>query len=133
MIHPEFAAMVFIGQPRYGEKKPIFLINEESVFDWFDAMLYQDRRQSQIKNFIPQVLTKPEMFKTYFKTISMEDVHDLKIRSTGTSSYMCSKHSHDTKSWQDPNLPISISTCQLGQISKACEFALEKPTGVEEY
>ena len=34
---PTFSAIVFVGQPRFLKKNPIFLINEVEAFEWFDA------------------------------------------------------------------------------------------------
>ena len=123
-LHPTFSAILFVGPPKFKRKNPIFLINEDTLFEWFDEIMHPETADGDELN--PKVLLSPDTLKSCFRTVSLDGIHDLKVRSTGASSYLCSKHSHTTKSWQDPNLPIDITTCQLGQLSPAYRFRFTK-------
>lgn len=119
---PTFSAIVFVGQPRFLRKNPIFIINEAEAFDWFDELMHYTDKESGKRIFTPETLLDPAALHERFKAITLEGIHDLQVRSTGSSSYMCSKHSHETKSWEDSKLPINIRTCQLGEMTNACWF-----------
>ena len=121
-IHPTFSAMIFIGQPNAVQKNPVFLINEEDVFEWMNELFYSTDPSTGKRTLVPETFLDPDIFKANFKTVSKEGIHDLQVRSTGSSSYMCTKHYHEKKYWEDLLMPITIQTCQLAQSAKACKF-----------
>ena len=114
--------MIFIGQPNAVQKNPVFLINEEDVFEWMNELFYSTDPSTGKRTLVPETFLDPDIFKANFKTVSKEGIHDLQVRSTGSSSYMCTKHYHEKKYWEDLLMPITIQTCQLAQSAKACKF-----------
>jgi hypothetical protein len=114
--------MIFIGDPSYKQSNPVMIINEELLFQWTQAL--QLRASNFEHDFLdsPGIFLDPAALRHYTRVVSTGGVHKLKIHSTGAGEYLCRQKPHEKRRWLDNQLPIEISTCQLGQVYRASKF-----------
>lgn len=123
VIEPTFAAIIFIDSPSLNDDKPVMIVNEEKVFRWIDYLTMRPIEGLAEPIRLYDFFSSPEAMRSIAKVISEDNVHKLRLQSTGSTPLSCANKLHEEKVWLDDRLPINISTCKLNWPTEAKNFS----------